>query len=130
MKRIYEKRTLFILLISIFLITINITITLSDENKNKHEDIVKLKWMGPHGSYQDYLDRRTNQPFSSQCIFESSEKDGEPWIIIFINTNLLPDITTEVTIYNQTLNSLGYNTIIIEASGGTEENLKSEIISY
>jgi len=130
MKGKYRKRMLFTLLIGIILICTNLTITLSDENKNDHDDIVKLKWMGPHGLYEDYLERRTTEPFTSHCLFESCKKDGEPWILIFININLLPDINSEIMIYNQTINSLGYNTVIIETSGGTEEDLKSEILTY
>ena len=130
MKEKYGRRMLFIMLIGIFLICTNLTMTLSDENKNDHDDIVKLKWMGAHGLYEDYLERRTTAPFSSHRLFESPEKDGEPWIFIFINTNLLPDISSEIVIYNQTIHSLGYNTVIIETSGGTEEDLKSEILTY
>ena len=109
--------------------------TISDEierNAGQNEDkyIIKLNWMGPHGNYEDYKNRRTNKVFSIQSITETIYNENNPLIIIFVNSNLVPEINNEISVYNLTLIANGYDTIIMEVSGGTVEDLKSEIHSY
>ncbi|GAH89773.1 unnamed protein product, partial [marine sediment metagenome] len=57
------------------------------------------------------------------------ERDN-PMIIIFVSSYLLENIEDEIAIYNATLVSIGYNTVIIEIDGGTAEDLKDQILSY
>ena len=109
--------------------------TISDEiernyGQNEGKFIKKLNWMGPHGNYKDYINRRSNQAFSIQRIAETIYKENNPLIIIFVNSNLMPTINNEISIYSLNLIENGYNTVIMEVSGGTVEDLKSEIYHY
>lgn len=128
-----------IILLTFFVIGLFIcsgfSITISDEiekNASQNEDkcITKLKWMGPHGHYEDYINRRSSKVFSIQRITETIYNENNPLIIIFVNSNLIPEINNEISVYSLTLNANGYDTIIMEVSGGTVEDLKSEILLY
>jgi PKD repeat protein len=128
---IRQKKMITILLMMFFLLSGNIIQGVTAEGKkDPYEDITKLKWMGPHGSYEDYLEQNPFQDFSSKVLFESSTKENNPWIMVFINSTLLPSITNEISMYNKTLQALGYRTLVIQVSGGAAEDVKSVIVDY
>ena len=67
-----KSRMSIIILLTFFVMGLFIcsgfSTTISDEierNAGQNEDkyIIKLNWMGPHGNYEDYKNRRTNNIF-------------------------------------------------------------------
>jgi hypothetical protein len=134
-KRTVKSATLFIfvVLITSFCIPQNIK---GNNQKDAsclsqdQEDLALLKWMGPHGSYNDYLQGRVNKSFTLTTVEEPSEDPDSPLLVVFIHSDLYPLIQDEFTLYMDTLNFLGYNTVGYEISGGTVENMKDQLLLY
>jgi hypothetical protein len=121
--------------VTILFICSSFSTTTSEEiqknaDKKKDKDITKLKWMGPHGHYEDYINRISTKAFSIESINETINNENNQLIIIFINSNLKPDINNEISDYSLSLLANGYNNIIIEVTGGMIEDLKSQILYY
>ena len=70
-----------------------------DSNSNDNDGITKLKWMGPYGTYEDYINGRSNQVFSIYNIAETIYEEDNPLIIIFVNSNLIPALNKEIFVY-------------------------------
>jgi len=95
------------------------------------EGVTVLEWMGPHGSFDDYnIKNREINPVSIQKIGGKVDDPAKPIIIIFIDSALMPNIESEISIYNSTLVNNGYNTVVIKFLGGTVEDMKDQILSY
>lgn len=89
-----------------------------------------FKWNGTHGSFGDYMKGRENKPFSLGKIGGLRGEGDNPCVIVFANSNLLPTLEDEIVLYNSTLVSIGYDTVVLEVSGGTAEDLKDQILFY
>ena len=84
------------------------------------DDIPILKWNGPHGSFEDYIESKEITPFSVQKIEDSRNAIHNPLIVVFINANLAPHIEDEIAVYNATLKNIGYDTVIGYLKTGIE----------
>lgn len=93
-------------------------------------DISLLKWNGPQGTYEDYIKSREINTLSVKTIIGHIDAIDEPMIIIFVDSDLMPDIEEDIDVYSLTLTNIGYNVVVSEASGGTVEDLKNQIINY
>ena len=114
MKYRMNKSILLTFLILSPLICSGFSNTISDEierniSQNEYKHITKLDWKGPHGNYEDYINRKSNQVFSIQSVTETIYKENNPLIIIFINSNLIPAINNEISVYNLNLIANGLN---------------------
>ena len=100
--------------------------TLNDKTRDQ---IPILKQMGPVGTYEDYINSRENKPYIFQKISEHLGTTS-PLVIVFVEADLVTDLTDELTLYNETLGIFGYDSIIFQVSGVTPEDLKDQIIAY
>ncbi|MCK4364869.1 MAG: PKD domain-containing protein [Thermoplasmatales archaeon] len=94
------------------------------------ENIGLLKWNGPQGSYEDYIKSRDVKLFSVQKIAEYLDAIDETVVIVFVDSDLMPNIEEDIEVYSSTLTSIGYDVVVLEVSGGTVEDLKNQIVSY
>jgi len=137
MRKEFRLKNANVLIISCFLIGFVIFPNIeSSENhynnfavKNESGDIPILKQIGPVGTYEDYINSLENKPFIFQKIYGFPLKDY-PLVIIFIESELLTDLSEEITLYNKTLGKFGYETVMFQVSGVTPQDLKDEIINY
>ena len=125
--------TILVLLINISLFPIiesgKLVQNSSQPNKTSRDQIKILKQLGPVGTYEDYINSREEKPFIFQKISEPLSKSS-PLVIIFIESELVTELSDELTLYNETLGLFGYDTVIFQVSGVETEDLKDQIISY
>jgi len=95
----------------------------------KNRDIPILKEIEPVGTFQDYLDSIEDNPYVLQKISDSHRGDS-PLIIIFIENDLIDELSEEIEVYNNTLGEFGYDTILFQVSGVTPDDLKNQLIFY
>ena len=86
--------------------------------------------MGPVGTYEDYINGREEKPYSIQILSESLERTNLPFVFVFIETDLVSDLSDELTLYNDTLRIVGYESVIYQVSGVMPEDLKDIIINH
>ena len=113
-------------------ITQNNTIILDKDNQNDigYTNITSLDWQGPHGTYNDYIKNRGFKPFSVKKIEESTGNQSNPVILVFVTSYIMSALEIEIAIYSSTLSAIGYDRVVMEVSGGTVEDLKSQILSF
>jgi len=136
-KSIFREGLAFVV-IALFTLTSIVPVIQSLEQKNnsleldnKTKDRIPiLKQMGPVGTYEDYINSREDKPYLIQRISESLETSNSLLVIIFIEVDLISYLTDELTLYNETLKFLGYDSVIYQVSGVTPEDLKDIIITY
>ena len=98
--------------------------------KNNNEGRIPIfKQIGPVGTYEEYIKSREEKPYFVKKISEPLDRGDTPLIIIFVEDDLVSDLTDEITLYNNTLKNAGFDTIIYQISGVTPQNLKNIIIS-
>jgi len=102
-------------------------------NQINHEmnkdNIPILKWKGPYGSYQDYIDNIIIEKCSINIFSKEISRGDEPMIIIFFETNILDELENEISLYQSNLVNVGFNVLAIEITGGTAEDIKNEIVN-
>lgn len=135
-KILFKKATILTILVLFIGISIFPIIESSEQrqdfstlNDKTRDQIPILKQMGPVGTYEDYINSRENKPYIFQKISEHLGTTS-PLIIVFVEADLVTDLTDELTLYNETLGIFGYDSIIFQVSGVTPEDLKDQIIAY
>ena len=137
-KNIFHKKILVLIVIFIILVISIFPAIQSLEiqydslmlDKKTNNRIPILKQMGPVGTYKDYISSRENKPYFIQKILGSQEKTNSPLVIVFVEDDLVSDLTDELTLYTETLGTAGYQSVIYQVSGVTPEDLKDIIINY
>lgn len=114
----------------LLLMTVGCIPSISATTEEYERHITLLEWKGPHEGYEEYLMDREILSFSVHQCNRILGRLDDPLVIIFVESSLIIHIENEITVYNSTLRSLGYNTVILEISGGTTEDLKDEILFY
>ena len=99
-------------------------------NKQTNDRIPILKQIGPVGTYEDYINSREDEPYFIQKISESLERTDIPLVIVFVEYDLVSELTGELNLYNQTLTNVGYNSVIYQVSGVEPQDLKDIIKTY
>ena len=94
------------------------------------KDISILEWQEEFGSFDKYQKQREDTKIYINEISSCIKTRTNPLIIIFINSNIQPYISNEITNYSQTLINNGYSTVIISISGGEAIDLKNQILNY
>jgi len=138
MRKSIFRKGLAIIVIALFTLTGIVPVIQSLEQKynsleldNKIKDRIPiLKQMGPVGTYEDYINSREDKPYLIQRISESLEISNSPLVIVFVEVDLFSNLAEELTLYNDTLKIVGYNSVIYQVSGVTPEDLKDIIITY
>jgi len=131
LKKIFTISILF-LLIGIAVFPIIESNEIQSENvilKYKNRDIPLLKELEPVGTYKEYINGLENKPFIFQKISESTSKSS-PLVVIFINSDIVDDISDEIALYNETLGYFGYETVMFEVSGVSPSDLKNQLTYY
>ena len=122
---------LLILVISIFPAFQSLELqydSLKEDNEIK-DRITILKQIGPVGTYEDYINGREDKPYFIQKISGTLGKANLPLVIVFVEVDLVSDLTDELTLYNETLGIVGYDSVIYQVSGVSPEDLKDIIIT-
>jgi hypothetical protein len=104
-------------------------------DKAVYEEVIKdritiLKQIEPVGTHEDYINSRQDKPYFIIRISEPPKKTTSPLLIVFVESDLVSELTDEIILYNETLRIIGYDSIIYEASGVTPEDLKDIILTY
>jgi len=103
--------------------------------KAVYEEVIKdritiLKQIEPVGTYEDYINSREDKPYFIIRISEPLKRTTSPLVIVFVETDLVSELTDEIILYNETLRIIGYDSIIYEVSGVSPEDLKDIILTY
>jgi hypothetical protein len=135
-KVLFEKLIILVILFLFIGVGVSPIIESSEQEKNfpssdkiSRDQIQILKQIGPVGTYEDYINSRENKPYIFQKISEPVSKTS-PLVIIFIEVDLVTDISDEIILYNETLGMFGYDSVIFQVSGVETEDLKDKIINY
>ncbi len=97
---------------------------------NNFLNIQDFDWDSFRNTYEGNICKRKIEPFSVHKITELLNNDDNPLVIVFVNSNLLPQLEDEINVYSSTLVDVGYAAIVFETSGGTVEDLKDHIFYY
>jgi hypothetical protein len=89
-----------------------------------------LKQIGSVGTYEEYINSREDKPYFIQQISDTLKRTDTPLVIVFVELDLVYELTDELALYNETLGFVGYNSIIYEVSGVDAEDLKDIIKNY
>lgn len=94
------------------------------------DDLFLSELDGQYDSYEDYKRCRVIKPFYSQKVREALGENDKQTIIVFINSDLMLHIEDEIAVYTSPMVTEWYNTVILEVTGGTVEDLKNQILYY
>ncbi len=78
----------------------------------------------------------TNSPMETGISFSVNEfgeyysSGGGSTVIVFVNSSLLPALEEELRVYALTLTALGYDSVLLNVSGGQAEDIKQIAIDY
>lgn len=98
---------------------------------NKTKDrITILKQIGSVGTYEEYINSREDKSYFIQKISDTLKRTDTPLVIVFVELDLVYELTDELALYNETLGFVGYNSIIYEVSGVEPDDLKDIIKNY
>jgi hypothetical protein len=103
-----------------------------DDSEIETENIDKIpifKQIESVGTYEEYINSREEKPYFLKKISEPITREDNPVVIIFIEDDVVSELIDELTLYNETLKNVGYDTLIYQVSGVTPQNLKDTIIS-
>lgn len=71
------------------------------------------------------------QPFTFKLLYAPPEPPGpDKIVLIIVNTSLRPSIQDELETYEQDLKDKGYDVALVEAEGGTQEDIRELLQSY
>jgi hypothetical protein len=102
----------------------------NSENKSENNDKIPIfKQIGPVGTYEDYITSREDKPFFIKRITEPVDRTDSSLVIVFVEDDIISDLSDEIALYNVTLKNSGYDTIIYQVSGATPQDLKDTIIT-
>jgi len=131
MKRKIKRKIINKSFITILIINLMVTMPYGLSLTNKiNNEIPILQWEGPHGEYQDYINNRSYSEFTIKEYSKDIQRLNSEVIILFVESNILTSIENEINIYNSNLNYAGYNTIILNISGGDAGDIKIQILTY
>jgi len=120
-----EKKSAALIILFLFLVisffpaiqSLKLDNNYSEIGTENIDKIPIFKQIGPVGTYEQYINSREDKPFFIKLISERITRGDTPLVIIFIEDDIISEITDELTLYNETLKNVGYNTLLYQVSG-------------